>query len=124
MKLRFLLVLALVGVTATCGDKPAPANPADQNLEALVDSIMPRLQVLSGLSKTAPVKIQLQNRDSLRRYIEGRMSEELPDSVLNAIKSVYETLGLIPQNFDLKGTLLDLYSEQVVKLRSGIKRSS
>ena len=27
---------------------------------------------------------------------------------------MYETLGLLPQDFDLKGILLDLYSEQVV----------
>ena len=108
------LSIVLIALAAGCGDKPAPANPANQNLDALVDTIMPRLQVLAGLKQTGKVKIQMQNRDSLRAYIEKRMSEELPDAELNGIKAVYETLGLIPVNFDLKGILLDLYSEQVV----------
>jgi hypothetical protein len=115
MKLRRPSVLLFSVLVAACGgDKPAPEPPANQDLEALVDSIMPRLQVLAGLKETGDVKIRMQNRDSLRSYIEKRMSEELPDSELNGIKAVYETLGMIPQGFDLKGILLDLYSEQVV----------
>lgn len=98
-----------------CGDeKPRQADPSDQALEALVDSVLPRLQVLAGLQKRADVRMQLQNRDSLRRYIEARMAEELPPQELAGIKATYVTLGLMAADLDLQGLLLDLYTEQVV----------
>ena len=61
MKLRYEIVLLSLCLSA-CGEKPAPAPKAavDQNLQALVDSVMPRLQVLAGLKKEAPVKLEPQ----------------------------------------------------------------
>src|SRR5262245_38569584 len=113
MKLRAAALLFAL-FTAACGDnKPAPL-PKGQALDTLVDSIMPRLQQLAGLKKTSPVRIQLQNKDSMRLYIERRMSEEMPDSTLAGITALYETLGLVPADFDMKKTLLDLLTEQVV----------
>src|SRR5262245_52338041 len=114
MNQRFGVVLLALSLFACRGEKPAAKAPVDQNLQAVVDSVMPRLQVLAGLKKEAPLKLALQDRDSLRAYIEKRMTEELPDSTLNGVKATYVALGLIPADFDLKKTLLDLYAEQVV----------
>jgi hypothetical protein len=106
----------LFGVTlAACGDdagKEEAAPPSD--LQSLVDSVMPRLQVLAGLPQKGPVEVKLQPRDSLRRYIEARLSEELPAAELEGIRATYVTLGLMPADLDLRALLLDLYTEQVV----------
>src|SRR5688572_28516607 len=56
----------------------------------------------------------MQNRDSLRSYIEQRMAEELPAQELAGVKPVYVTLGIMPADLDLQRLLLDLYTEQVV----------
>jgi hypothetical protein len=114
MNQRFGLLLLALSLLGCGGEKPAAQAPVDQNLQAVVDSVMPRLQVLAGLKKEAPLKLALQDRDSLRAYIEKRMTEELPDSLLEGVKATYVALGLIPADFDLKKTLLDLYAEQVV----------
>lgn len=112
---RALGVLLWLSLLLACGDREAPqAGPTDQALAALVDSVMPRLQVLAGLQKRADVRMQLQNRDSLRHYIEARLAEELPPQELAGIKATYVALGLMRADLDLPRLLLDLYTEQVV----------
>jgi hypothetical protein len=104
-------------VLAACGGERSPprvddATPAE--LVALRDSVMPRLQVLAGLQQRAEIKMEVQGRDSLRRYIEARMAEELPADELEGVRATYVTLGLLPPELDLQKLLLDLYTEQVV----------
>ncbi|MEX2281004.1 MAG: hypothetical protein WEE89_00795 [Gemmatimonadota bacterium] len=109
------VLLGAAALLASCGDakeETAPAAPAD--LQALVDSVMPRLQALAGLAQKGPVKVKVQPRDSLRRYIEARLQEELPAAELEGIRVTYVTLGLMPEDLDLRALLLDLYTEQVV----------
>jgi hypothetical protein len=107
-KCMVLLALAI----AACGDQKEDAPPSD--LQTLLDSVMPRLQVLAGLPQKSPVQMSLQPRDSLRKYIEARMNEELPTAELEGIRKTYVALGLIPAELDLRALLLDLYTEQVV----------
>ncbi|HSL69657.1 MAG TPA: hypothetical protein VK864_05415 [Longimicrobiales bacterium] len=115
MVMRAARLALVLGAALGCGDRRTPAAepPNLARLEATVDSLMPRLQVLAGLQKRGEIGMQLQNRDSLRRYIETQMAEELPDTELASIQATYEALGLIPANLDLKALLLELYTEQV-----------
>jgi hypothetical protein len=113
LKKRFVLLLTL----AACGGDQAEteqASPTDAGLEAMVDSVMPRLQVLAGLQKRGDIQMRMQNKDSLRKYIEQRMAEEMPAQELAGVKAVYVTLGVMPADLDLQRLLLDLYTEQVV----------
>ncbi|MGH7471540.1 MAG: hypothetical protein ACRENP_26610 [Longimicrobiales bacterium] len=106
-----VLVLALLA----CGDRSrAPNNSQTTNVNAMVDSVLPRLQVIAGLTKRADIHMQMQSRDSLRKYVEARMTEELPAAELEGIRATYVTLGLLPPELDLRALLLDLYTEQVV----------
>ena len=111
-----LLAVLFAGATmlAACKDEKPSAAAGAGDLQAIMDSVMPRLQVVAGLQRKAPIQMQKQPRDSLRRYIESRMQEELPPEELEAIRQVYVTLGLIPAELDLRALLLDLYTEQVV----------
>ncbi len=112
MRLTCLLVggLTLIACKGDATEDGAP--PAD--LQTLIDSVMPRLQVLAGLPQKGPVQVQLQPRDSMRLYIEARLAEELPAAELEGIRATYVTLGLVPPDLDLRSLLLDLYTEQVI----------
>lgn len=92
------------------GHRGQLVNPA---LVAAVDSILPRLEVLSGLKKLRPVVLAQQNRADLRKYVEARLAEELPPKEIEGIRQTYVAFGLLPDSLDMKKLLLDLYQEQV-----------
>jgi len=106
-------VLAALGVAA-CGDKAQTESASAAHLSAVVDSVLPRLQVIAGLPKRGEIQLDIQSRDAVREYIEERMREELPDQELEAIRQTYIAFGLVPADLDLKALLVDLYTEQVV----------
>ena len=101
------LILVLCLATACKG------QDVDPSLSATVDSMLPKLEVLSGLRKLKPVALAEQNREELRAYIEQRLAEELPPAELEGIRRTYVALGLIPDTLNIKALLLDLYQEQV-----------
>lgn len=107
-----ILPFALTLVLGACGDRSATQDATD--LAAMVESVMPRLSVIAGLEQKGPVQVEMQDRTALRQYIENKLQEELPPEELDAIKAVYVALGVIPAGLDLRATLLDLYTEQVV----------
>jgi hypothetical protein len=82
-------------------------------LAAAVDSLMPRLEQLSGLRKIKPITMRQQTRADLTKYVEQRLNEEMPPEELNGIRAAYAALGLVPDTINLKQLLLDLYTEQV-----------
>jgi len=110
---RLAGIAALVFAVAACGDKQQESEKS-LSLDAMVDSIMPRLTVVAGLEQRGPVKVRTQGKDSLRVYLERRMASELPAEELEAIRQVYVALGLLPGDLDLQRMLMDLYTEQVV----------
>jgi hypothetical protein len=111
-----LLMMSCMTATACRGqDRSAGASRSDVDpaLIAVVDSLMPKLEVLAGLKKLHPVTLSEQSREDLRKYVEARLEEELPPKELEGIRRTYVALGLIPDTMDLKTLLLDLYQEQV-----------
>jgi hypothetical protein len=105
---------ALMLVLVACGERRSDPNDGrSADINVMVDSVLPRLQVISGLTRRRDIDMQMQSRDSLRRYIEARMTEELPAAELEGIRATYVALGLLPPTLDLRALLLDLYTEQV-----------
>ena len=103
------LLASLIIVSACRGEQRAN----DPALEAAVDSLMPRLERLSGLKKLRPITMKHQSREELREYVLQRIEEEMPPEELNGIRAAYAALGLVPDTLDLRALLLDLYTEQV-----------
>ena len=95
------VVLALAG----CGDP---------GVDELVDSLLPRLERLSGLEAHSPVRVEVRDRDALREYVVRRMDERWLPGQVEAITRSYELIGLLPPDTDLRALLLDLYTEQVL----------
>ncbi len=110
------LLFATVFASACRGQERsarAAAGDIDPALLALVDSMVPRLEVLAGLARLRPIAVAEQDRADLRTYVETRLNQELPPRELAGLRQLYSALGLIPDTLNIRALLLDLYQEQV-----------
>ncbi|MGH7551858.1 MAG: hypothetical protein ACREMQ_02385, partial [Longimicrobiales bacterium] len=90
------------------------ASSDDPMLEALADTLLPRLERLSRLRALRPVELERRTTEQVREYVDSQLEEELPASELEGIRNTYAFLGLVPDSLDLRALLLDLYAEQIV----------
>lgn len=108
------LGIALAALVGACSREPAGEEGGDPELEAMIDSILPRIERVTGMPSRAEVRAERRGRDELRAYLEQRMAEELPEEELRRTQLLYQELGLLPDSIDLRALLLDLLTEQVV----------
>jgi len=106
--MRGLLLLALFA--AACRGQ----GREDRALREMVDELLPRLEVLSGLPALEPIQFGRQSRAEMRVFVETQLREELPPEELAGMQAAYAALGLLPADLDLRALLVDLYTEQVV----------
>ena len=83
-------------------------------LDGLVETLLPRVEVLSGLEARRPVQLARRDSESVRRYVEARLAEDLPPEELEGVQAAYVAFGLLPDTLELRRFLLELYTEQVV----------
>ncbi len=103
--------LSLVLASSACRGQERAADTAQVRAE--VDSLLPRLQVLAGLSADRPIRIGYRTRDQVRAYIVHQLDRDLPPQELAGIEETYVALGLIPDTLNLRRLLVDVYTEQV-----------
>ncbi|NLG62339.1 MAG: hypothetical protein GX539_08840 [Candidatus Cloacimonetes bacterium] len=114
MMTKLLLAVAVLLLSACTSNGGPPAESVDPALEALVDSLIPGLERLSGLERREPLRMAMQSRDEARAYIERQLDKELPPERIDAIRKSYAALGLMADTLDLRSLLLELYTEQVI----------
>jgi hypothetical protein len=116
MRSRSLLLPLLLGMLLAGCDRGAgrTALPADAELRALVDSMLPSLARLASLAPREEVRIDRRDSAQVREFVAKRLEQELPAAALDALRSTYALLGLVPDSLDLRALLLGLYTEQIV----------
>jgi hypothetical protein len=111
-------VAAIVVLAASCRRDRPDVEFADadspQELVNAVAGVVARIERISGLERTAVLRMRWQTRDEARGYVEQRLENEMPPARLEAIRRTYVALGLLPDTLDLRALLLDLYTEQVL----------
>ena len=105
------LAMALLGLGACRGRQPAQGGEA---IARLVDSLVPAVEKAAGLKFHTPPRSAVRTRDQLRAYLLQKLDEELPAERARGLQATYRLLGLLPDTFDLRALLLDLYTEQIV----------
>ncbi len=100
---RLLLLLAAWLLAA-----PAPA----QDLFANIGHIKEGLSAITGLKFKHDVPYALMDKDQLRRYLEQRMRETMKPADERAEEITLKMLGLVPADFDLRQTTVDVLTEQ------------
>jgi hypothetical protein len=108
------LLAAAAASSFACDRDRSRTLPPEPELEALIDSILPRIAELAALDVRGPVTVERRSRQAVRAFVEDRLAEEMPADELEGLRRTYVTLGLIADTLDLRALLLDLYAEQVV----------
>src|SRR5690606_40716883 len=76
------LAAGLVAMGAGCR---RPAGEPD--LSALVDALLPRIEVLSGLEARRPVHTARRDVASVRRYVAAQLEKEMPPEELAGVQA-------------------------------------
>lgn len=112
---RFSAALAMISLLMACrGEPPAAAQSLNQQqLTALVDSLMPGVAKAAGLEfKTTPAAV-VRSKDEVRSYLLAKLKQELPPQRIEGITTAYRLLGLLSDTLDVTKLFVDLYTEQV-----------
>jgi len=102
---RVLTRLAFPGALLIATLLPAADEPA---LFQEIGEMQASLTSITGLPFKRSVPYSVINKDQLRRYLEDRVK---PDE-LRAEELTLKMLGMLPQEFDLRQTAVDLVTEQ------------
>jgi len=110
MTTRALPLLLMLAVAACRGES---RQAGDEALARLVDSLRAPVESAVGLRFTSPLRSAMRSRDQVRGYLIHKLDEELPPDRLRGLEAAYRLFGLLPDTLQLRGLLLDLYTEQV-----------
>jgi hypothetical protein len=75
---------------------------------------IPVIERSTGKTFKTPPVLEERDRDEVREFLEQRFNEETPALKMAGIEAAYKRFGLLPEEVDLRSTLLDLLSEQVI----------
>lgn len=109
---RSLAVLVLLILSVQTPRASAQESSAS-SIQAYVAASMAKIVSLRGFpSSQAPPPVVIRSRSETRRFIEGEVSRKFPGSRLEAERKAMVAWGMIPPDFDLRKSLLDLLQEQ------------
>lgn len=104
--------LLLLASSLSLAQAPAPES-AEQRLIAAAEEVEHQVSAISGLKPTAPIPKRLKSREEIRQYVVEQMREQYPPAKLRGDQLSLERFGLIPKNFSLEKTLVNVLTEQV-----------
>jgi hypothetical protein len=104
----------LGGGAAGCAGQSTPPGLQPDELEILIDSLLPGISASSGLEVRRPVRYSMQSRREASAFIRRQLEEEFAPGELDGMERAYKAFGLLPDTLDLPALLLELYTEQVI----------
>jgi len=107
MKYLFLLVVAAIAAVAVSETVPGTATAMPD-----LPRIERELTTITGLQFRREVPAATMSREELKRYIDSQVKENTRPKDIHATEATLKLLGLVPQQFDLRQTTIDLLSEQ------------
>lgn len=103
-----VLALGLVCLCAWGGWREKKQDP----VFAQINSIVQTLSEITGLSAEHPVLYGRMDKRQLRRFLSKRIKKTLKPEEIQADELSLKMFGLVPQDFDLKKSTIDLLTEQ------------
>jgi hypothetical protein len=107
MRPNLLAILLTLALLAPARPKP-PADPAFAQINSIVQS----LSAITGLTQLHPVPYGRMSKRQLHSFLTKRIKKTLKPGELYADELSLKMFGLVPQDFDLKKSTIDLLTEQ------------
>jgi hypothetical protein len=79
---------------------------------AQINSIVETLSQITGLPEKHPVPYGRMDKQQLRRFLTKRIKKTLKPEEIRADELALKMFGLVPRNFDLRRSTIDLLTEQ------------
>ncbi len=79
---------------------------------AQINSIVQSLSKITGFTEEHPVPYGRMDKRQLRRFLTKRIKKTLKPEEIQADELALKMFGLVPQNFDLRKSTIDLLTEQ------------
>ncbi|MBV9761429.1 MAG: hypothetical protein JO340_12765 [Acidobacteriaceae bacterium] len=110
MRLSIVLFIAAAAISlGVLGARPkANADPAF----AQINSIVATLSEITGLAEKHTVAYGRMDKMQLRRFLTKRIKKTLKPEEIQADELALKMFGLVPQDFDLRESTIDLLTEQ------------
>ncbi len=89
------------------------AAPPSEEQRALVERVAERVSKIRGLPLKEPIRMEVADQESVRRYLRETIKQEYPGAALEEEGRVLARFGLLPPGTDYRRLLLDLYTEQI-----------
>jgi hypothetical protein len=110
---RQLLHYTIAAVTALLLGAACVSAESKERLCNEVPKALAIASKIRGLKPKGPVSCRVQNKDEVRKFILDQVNTKIPSERLRLEEAIYKTIGFIPEDFDYKDGLIDLYSEQI-----------
>ena len=94
-------------------ETPAPDEELPEEIAGIIQQIETQVVQIRGLSPVEPVQRTLISAEELEEIVITEFFSDYTDADARQDVLVLSTLGLLPQDFDLRGFYLELYSEQI-----------
>jgi len=111
MKRVWMLLLSVLVAAAVAG-APAETPHRVDSVFAEIEQVLQELEKITGLKPLRKIQYDRISRDGVRRYLEAQIHLTLKPSEIAIEEEVLKRFGLVPEDFDLKSSTVDLMSEQ------------
>jgi hypothetical protein len=91
------------------GGEPA----SEKDLIAAARTIVGQVARIRKLEKRRPVSMEVRTKSQIRSYVEERMEAEIKPEELQGQEWALKRLGLLPEDYSLKDSIVALYEEQI-----------
>ena len=79
-----------------------------------VSDAIPKIEKVTGLKFKKPPVIERRTKEQVHEFLVKQFEDERSQADLIAQQFLLRRLGLVPEDFDLRALMLDLYTEQIV----------
>ncbi|MGW8265328.1 MAG: hypothetical protein ACWGSQ_03110 [Longimicrobiales bacterium] len=107
---------ALALLLSACGAQTPDTTfviSSDPALRARVAELLPVLARRAGMELTRPIRAERRTREELEGYLRFKLDQEMPLEEATVRTRSYALLGMVPEDLDLRGLLISVYTEQV-----------